>query len=95
MAFTPVLHLGVQLGAPWNDPWDPALPGKAKDLAAKLIGSAKGDPNCIGYFLDNEFGWGDDWILGIALIGLVAVVLSGSLLAVAAVRRRADVAGAR
>lgn len=67
MAFTPVLHLGIQLGAPWSDPWDPALPGKADALAVKLIGTAAGDPRCIGYFLDNEFGWGDDWILGIAL----------------------------
>ena len=41
-------------------------------------------------------GAGLSWPAGDAsLIGLVAVVLSGSLLAVAAVRRRADVAGAR
>lgn len=67
LPFTPVLHLGVQMGAPWDDPWEPSLPARSRDMAAKLIGTAKGDPNCIGYFLDNEFGWGDDWILGIAL----------------------------
>jgi hypothetical protein len=67
LPFTPVLHIGVQLGMPWGDPWDPGLPAKAREMADRLVAPTKGDPNRIGYFLDNEFGWGDDWMLGIAL----------------------------
>lgn len=67
MPHTPVLHIGVSLGAPWNDLWDPALPGRARELADALTKPYHGDPNLLGYFLDNEFGWGDEYFIGIAL----------------------------
>jgi len=63
---TPVLHIGVMLSAPWNDLWDPALPAQARELADKLVKPYRDDPAVLGYFLDNEFGWGDDYFLGIA-----------------------------
>ncbi len=65
--FTPVLHIGVTLSAPWWDPWLPEFRSKARDLAVKLVETTKGDPNRVGYFLDNEFGWSDDWMMDIAL----------------------------
>ena len=67
MLLTPVLHIGVQLGMPWWDPWAEDLPRKARDLAAALVAPTKGQPGRVGYFLDNEFGWGDDYIMGLAL----------------------------
>lgn len=65
--YTPVLHIGVSLGAPWNDLWDPALPARARELADKLVKPYRDDPAVLGYFLDNEFGWGDEYFIGIAL----------------------------
>jgi ABC-type multidrug transport system fused ATPase/permease subunit len=66
MPYTPVLHLGVQGGAPWGDLWEPSFASAVRQLAARLTATTRGDPNRIGYFLDNEFGWGDEWLLGIA-----------------------------
>lgn len=63
---TPVLHLGVQGQAPWSDPWDPAFATRMRELAGALVEPSRGDPNVLGYFLDNEFGWGDVYLLGIA-----------------------------
>jgi len=65
--YTPVLHLGIQAGAPWVDHWDPDFARKIRKLAVDLTATYRGDPNLVGYFLDNEFGWGDEWLLGIAL----------------------------
>ncbi len=67
LVHTPVLHIGVSLGAPWIDPWDPAWGEQVARLAVQLVTPYKDDPAVLGYFLDNEFGWGDDWILGLAL----------------------------
>ena len=67
LPYTPVLHLGIQAGAPWGDLWDPAFGTNIRRLAGDLMATHRGDPNVLGYFLDNEFGWGDEWFLGIAL----------------------------
>lgn len=67
LPFTPVLHIGVSHGAPWVDPWEPGWAGQITRLAAQLVSPYANDPNVLGYFLDNEFGWGDDWILDLAL----------------------------
>ena len=67
MPHTPVLHIGVSLGAPWWDLWDTSLPAKARELADKLVKPYLDDPAVLGYFLDNEFGWGDEYFIGIAL----------------------------
>lgn len=45
---------------PFRDVFDPAF---ARDLRAALkiqAGSSAGDPWCLGYFVDNEIGWGDE-----------------------------------
>ena len=63
---TPVLHIGVMLGAPWMDMWEPSLPAKARELADKLVKPYRDDPAVLGYFLDNEFGWADEYFIGIA-----------------------------
>ena len=66
LPFTPVLHIGIQLGMPWWDPWEADLPAKARAMADSFVAATRGHPNRIGYFLDNEFGWAQDWFLNIA-----------------------------
>lgn len=50
------------------DPFDPSL---REALARRMrgeLGKSAGDPWCIGYFVDNELGWGDELSLAIAAL---------------------------
>lgn len=50
------------------DPFDPSF---RKALDARMgaeRGKSAGDPWCIGYFVDNELGWGDDVSLAVAAL---------------------------
>jgi len=67
MVSTPVLHIGVSLWMPWVDMWVPGVEDRAAELARSLTAPYKGKPGILGYFLDNEFGWGDEYFIGIAL----------------------------
>ena len=55
--FTPVLHVGSTVGAPWLDMWDPHLLARMDREAAAKIGPLRNDPRVIGYYSDNELGW--------------------------------------
>jgi hypothetical protein len=41
-----------------HDPFDPQFAVDAQDSLAPLMAKVKGDPWCIGYFVDNELSWG-------------------------------------
>lgn len=50
------------------DPFDPSF---RKSLDARMAaeqGKSAGDPWCIGYFVDNELGWGDELSLAVAAL---------------------------
>ena len=55
--FTPVLHIGSTVGAPWLDMWDEKLLARMDREAAAKILPLRGDPRVIGYYSDNELGW--------------------------------------
>lgn len=57
VAFTPVLHLGSTVGAPWWDMWDPQIISRMERVAYEKISTLRGDSRVIGYCSDNEMGW--------------------------------------
>lgn len=60
MPYTPVLHLGAMIGAPWCDLFSPEIERKLDELAREYVLPHKDDPNLLGWFSDNELGWWDD-----------------------------------
>jgi hypothetical protein len=55
----------------WGKFWDVFDPGFRAGLdrsMAKEKGQSAGDPWCIGYFIDNELGWGDELSLAVATL---------------------------
>jgi len=48
------------------DPFDPAFRRGIRRRVAAEKGASLGDPWCIGYFVHNELGWGDELSLAIA-----------------------------
>jgi len=69
------LSSGSDYWSQMHDPFDPQFP---KDVASSLIqtvATVKGDPWCLGYFVDNELSWagdGDDGRYGLAIGALTA-----------------------
>ena len=55
--FTPVLHVGSTVGAPWLDMWDERLLARMDREAREQILPLRDDPRVIGYYSDNEMGW--------------------------------------
>jgi hypothetical protein len=55
--FTPVLHVGSTVGAPWLDMWDGKLLARMDRVAREQILRLRDDPRVIGYYSDNELGW--------------------------------------
>lgn len=60
-----------------HDPFDPAFARDVETSLAPLARDAKGDPWCVGYFVDNELSWGsfdggDNGRYGLALGALKA-----------------------
>ncbi len=47
--------------------WVPGYEEKVRDLARKVTEPYRDKPGVLGYFLDNEFGWGDEYFIGLAL----------------------------
>ena len=63
-----VLQASRGLWKKFSDVFDPSFrDGLAKRLAREKDNSA-GDPWCIGYFVDNELGWGDEVSLALATL---------------------------
>jgi hypothetical protein len=65
--FAPVLHIQASMGSIWWDLWGNDYEGQAKRLAEKTTAPFRGNPQLIGYFLDNELAWADDYLISIAL----------------------------
>jgi hypothetical protein len=55
--FTPVLHVGSTVGAPWLDMWDAKLLARMDREAREKIERLRDDPRVVGYYADNELGW--------------------------------------
>jgi hypothetical protein len=55
--FTPVLHIGSTVGAPWLDMWDEKLLARMDREARARILPLRDDPRLVGYYSDNELGW--------------------------------------
>jgi hypothetical protein len=67
LPMTPVLHIQAALGSIWIDMWDENYEAKVQAKVRDFIQPYLNQPQVLGYFLDNEFGWGDDYLLSIAL----------------------------
>ena len=50
------------------DPFDPQFRASLEKRLAGEKGKSAGDPWCIGYFVDNELGWGDELSLATAAL---------------------------
>lgn len=50
------------------DVFDPAFKESIRKGLARERGASAGDPWCLGYFVDNELGWGDDVSLAVAAL---------------------------
>lgn len=57
LLFTPVLHIGATVGAPWVDMWDDKLLARMDRAAGEQIVRLRDDPRVVGYYSDNELGW--------------------------------------
>lgn len=70
----PVHHQGKSLEGSkgyWGKFWDvfdPSFRDGLQRSMAKEKGASAGDPWCIGYFIDNELGWGDELSLALATL---------------------------
>jgi len=51
------------------DPFDPGFRQGLQRQLADQKGKSAGDPWCIGYFVDNELSWGDEFALALAVLG--------------------------
>ena len=52
------------------DPFDPSFRASLERRMNGERDKSAGDPFCIGYFVDNELGWGDELSLANAALGL-------------------------
>jgi hypothetical protein len=52
----------------FNDVFDPSFRMGLEERLAREKGRAVGDPWCIGFFVDNELGWGDEVSLAVATL---------------------------
>ncbi|MBT3292239.1 MAG: beta-agarase, partial [Victivallales bacterium] len=65
---SPDLRASKGMWKKFSDVFDPGFrEGLAKRLAREA-GKSAGDPWCIGYFVDNELGWGKDVSLAVATL---------------------------
>lgn len=58
--YTEVLHMGVELGAPWNDLFHESFAEGVDRFAAKEVAPHRDDAQLVGWFTDNELGWYSD-----------------------------------
>ncbi|MGQ9731051.1 MAG: beta-galactosidase [Candidatus Zipacnadales bacterium] len=52
----------------FRDVFDPSFAESLRTSMAGQVGKTAGDPWCIGYFVDNELGWGTDTSLAVATL---------------------------
>ena len=52
----------------FKDPFEPEFAANLRRSLARQKGKSAGDPWCIGYFVDNELGWGDEVSLALAAL---------------------------
>lgn len=52
----------------FRDVFDPSFKEGIRKSMAKYVGKEVGDPWCMGFFVDNEIGWGDDTSLAVAAL---------------------------
>ncbi|MDA1193387.1 MAG: beta-galactosidase, partial [Candidatus Poribacteria bacterium] len=52
----------------FRDVFDPSFGEAIRQSMERQVGRSAGDPWCIGYFVDNELGWGDDTSLAVAAL---------------------------
>lgn len=50
------------------DPFDPSFKERLNRSMAAKAGQSAGDPWCLGYFADNELGWGDETSLSLGVL---------------------------
>ena len=65
---SPDLRGSTGLWKKFSDVFDPGFRAGVAARLAHETGKSAGDPWCIGYFVDNELGWGDDTSLGLATL---------------------------
>jgi hypothetical protein len=61
--YTGTLHLGAELGVPWNDLLHPRFADQVDALVNLQVKPRAGDPLLIGWFSDNELAWFPDTLL--------------------------------
>ncbi len=52
---------GSDYWGPIHDPFDPQFVQSVRRAMARIDAEVKGDPWCIGLFVDNELSWGNEW----------------------------------
>jgi hypothetical protein len=57
MPYEQFIPIGMGVGAPWLDMWDPKVMAKMDQVARDAILPVRNDPRLMGYFTDNELGW--------------------------------------
>ncbi|MGE3242443.1 MAG: hypothetical protein AB7I57_15315 [Pirellulales bacterium] len=57
LPYTFVLHLGKELGVPWNDVFAADFDELIAQAAEKQVKARANDPNLIGWYTDNELAW--------------------------------------
>ena len=57
LPYTAVLHLGRELGVPWNDLLDPRFAEQVAAVAEQKVSRRADDPRLIGWYTDNELAW--------------------------------------
>lgn len=50
------------------DPFDPGLEDAITKAGERMLKGTTDDPNCIGYFVDNELSWGEDDYLALGVL---------------------------
>ncbi len=64
LPYTAVLHLGRELGVPWNDVLDPGFAEQVAAVAEQKVPRRADDPRLIGWYTDNELAWFADTLFG-------------------------------
>lgn len=61
----PFTNYQVEFGSIWFDLWNPDYESKAMETAKRLVAPYLDNQRVSGYWLDNEFGWAEDYFFGL------------------------------
>jgi hypothetical protein len=64
MPYAVVLHLGSELGFPWNDAFSDEFEEGIEKLVRERVRPRSSDKNLLGWFTDNEQSWYPDMLFG-------------------------------